>query len=239
MKYNRVVENIIRVFTEQPGIKITKYLTDDRMSSEDIELKEGWNTLDMTNDFKYGFSKVVGGPLSVPLTEVDFSHYTGTELFSYLNHYAPCGKVVLPDTMNELPEKCLFNNNVLQEVVLGKNTKIIGHSAFGNCQNLSKCVLPEGLKEIQDRAFVDTDMGKLILPKSIEKLGEEVCSIYIRSFYEELPVVRFQGLEPPVLNIESFHQGTTLEVPMAAVETYKNIDIPGWKEKFGDNVVGY
>lgn len=238
MKYNRVVENIIRIFTENPGTQIIKFLSDDRMYSEMIEIKEGWNTLDMANDFKYGFTKEAG-PLSVPFTEVDYSHYTGTELFSFINHHAICGKVMLPDTMKELPEKCLFNNNDLQEVILGKNTKIIGTSAFENCRQLSKCVLPEGLKEVQDRAFVNTSIYKIIFPKSIEKLGEDVCSIYIKYMYEELPIVRFQGLEPPVLTIESFREGTRLEVPMAAVETYKNINIPGWKEKFGDNIVGY
>lgn len=208
------------------------------MYSEMIDLKEGWNTLDMANDFKYGFTDKIG-PLSVPFTEVDYSHYTGTELFSYINLYAICGKVRLPDTMNELPEKYFVNNNALEEVILGKNTKIIGTSAFEKCKNLSKCVLPEGLKEVQDRAFVDTSIYKIIFPKSIEKLGEDVCSIYVKYMYEELPIVRFQGLEPPVLHIESFRDGTRLEVPMAAVETYKNIDIQGWKEKFGNNIVGY
>ena len=209
----------------------------NNLEEEVVSLHPGWNDLDMNGEFKEGFHSL-GGPLAPLITEVDLSHYTGTNLEMYTKVYT-AKKYVLPDTVKEIPENCFVSNTSLGEVILGKNTKIIGTSAFKNCQNLSKCVLPEGLKEIQDGAFVDTSIQTLILPKSIEKLGEEVCSIYIRSFYEELPVVRFQGLEPPVLNIESFHQGTTLEVPMAAVETYKNIDIPGWKEKFGNHIVGY
>lgn len=216
VKYNRVVENIIRLFVNGPFVIINKYLDDnDGMNNEPVNLEAGWNSLDMTNDFKYGFG-LTNDSIIYPLSEVEFSHYTGTKIY---------------------PNMFCFTQ--IREVVLGKNTKIIGHSAFENCQNLSKCVLPEGLKEIQDRAFVNTSIGRLILPKSIEKLGKDVCSIHIKYMYEEWPIVRFQSLEPPVLDIESFRQGTTLEVPMSAVETYKNLNIPGWKEKFGNNIVGY
>lgn len=216
VKYNRVVENIIRLFVNGPFVIINKYLDDnDGMNNEPVNLEAGWNSLDMTNDFKYGFG-LTNDSIIYPLSEVEFSHYTGTKIYPYM-----------------------FCGSQIREIILGKNTKIIGTSAFKNCKNLSKCVLPEGLKEIQDGAFVDTSIETLILPKSIEKLGKDVCSIYVRTMYEEFPTVRFQGLEPPVLNIESFREYTRLEVPMTAVETYRNINIPGWKEKFGNNIVGY
>lgn len=198
-------------------------------------LHPGWNVLDMNGEFEDGF-QMEGGPLAVSIDEADFSHYTGSKLGLYI-HATNSKKIVLPDTIKEIPERFLGGIFGLQEVVLSKNTKIIGLSAFKNCQNLSKCVLPEGLKEIQDEAFIDTSLERLILPKSIEKLGKNVFTIYVVSMYSEIPIVRFQSLEPPVLDIDSFYQGTRIEVPMAAVETYKNI--PGWKEKFGDNIVGY
>lgn len=209
----------------------------NNLEEEVVSLHPGWNDLDMNAEFKEGFHSL-GGPLAPLITEVDLSHYTGTNLEMYTKVYT-AKKYVLPDTVKEIPENCFVNNAFLGEVILGKNTKIIGTSAFKNCLNLSKCVLPEGLKEIQDGAFVDTSIQTLILPKSIDKLGKDVCSIRPMSMYDVAPTVRFQGLEPPVLTIESFREGTILEVPMATVEKYKNIDIPGWKEKFGNNIVGY
>lgn len=239
VRYNRVLENIIRIFTQMDGTFINKYLHEnDIINIEPVELKGGWNSLDMTNDFKYGFREG-WGPLAATLYEVDFSHYTGAKIYPYMFANSQISKIMLPDTIKELQEKCFISNISLGEVVLGKNTKIIGPSVFSDCKYLTKCVLPEGLTEIQDSAFVNTAIERLILPKSIEKLGKDVCSVYTRGLYEILPTVRFQGLEPPVLTIESFREGTRLEVPMAAVETYKNINIPGWKEKFGDNIVGY
>ena len=234
VKYNRVAKNIIRLFVDgSENAMIYK----NNLEEEVVSLHPGWNDLDMNGEFKEGFHGLVG-PLAPLITEVDLSHYTGTNFTMYTNT-DKAKKYVLPDTVNEIPENCFVSNTSLVEVILGKNTKIIGTSAFYNCQNLYKCVLPEGLTEIQDEAFVDTSIERLILPKSIEKLGKDVCSVYVRSLYEIPPTVRFQGLEPPVLTIETFRDGTRLEVPMAAVETYKNIDIPGWKEKFGDKIVGY
>lgn len=51
--------------------------------------------------------------------------------------------------------------------------------------------------------------------------------------------VRFQSSEPPIMSDRVFVNVGRIEVPMAAVETYKNIDVPGWKDKYGDKIVGY
>ncbi len=48
---------------------------------EEFELKEGWNNLDMTNDFKYGFGNVNAEELN-DLTKVEFSRYQGNSLNS-------------------------------------------------------------------------------------------------------------------------------------------------------------
>jgi hypothetical protein len=51
--------------------------------------------------------------------------------------------------------------------------------------------------------------------------------------------VRFQSITPPEFTNKIFDEIDRIEVPMSAVETYKNLNIPGWKEKFGDKIVGY
>lgn len=237
VKYNRVAQNVIRIFTQRGGVTLAKYLDDQMLNMEEFVLKEGWNNLDMTNDFKYGFGNVVGTSLNY-LTEVDFSHYIGTKLYMYMFFQTGLKKVILSDSIKEIQEGCFANNNNLQEVILNKNIAIIGNSAFNNCRKLTKCILPEGLKELQDGSFLVVGLEKLILPESIEKLGENVYSCY-NDDNTVSGTVRFHSLEPPIMSKYSFNEHITLEVPMAAVETYKNVDIPGWKEKFGDKIVGY
>lgn len=237
VKYNRVAQNVIRIFTQRGGVTLAKYLDDQMSNMEEFVLKEGWNTLDMTNDFKYGFGNIVGTSLNY-LTEVDFSHYIGTKLYMYMFFQTGLKKVILSDSIKEIQEGCFANNNNLQEVILNKNIAIIGNSAFNNCRKLTKCILPEGLKELQDGSFLVVGLEKLILPESIEKLGENVYSCY-NDDNTVSGTVRFHSLKPPIMSKYSFNEHITLEVPMAAVETYKNVDIPGWKEKFGDKIVGY
>lgn len=237
VKYNRVAQNVIRIFTQRGGVTLAKYLDDQMSNMEEFVLKEGWNNLDMTNAFKYGFGNIVGTSLNY-LTEVDFSHYIGTKLYMYMFFQTGLKKVILSDSIKEIQEGCFANNNNLQEVILNKNIAIIGNSAFNNCRKLTKCILPEGLKELQDGSFLVVGLEKLILPESIEKLGENVYSCY-NDDNTVSGTVRFHSLEPPIMSKYSFNEHITLEVPMAAVETYKNVDIPGWKEKFGDKIVGY
>lgn len=237
VKYNRVTQNVIRIFTQRGGVTLAKYLDDQMSNMEEFVLKEGWNTLDMTNDFKYGFGNIVGTSFNY-LTEVDFSHYIGTKLYMYMFFQTGLKKVILSDSIKEIQEGCFTNNNNLQEVILNKNIAIIGNSAFNNCRKLTKCILPEGLKELQDGSFLVVGLEKLILPESIEKLGKNVYSCY-NDDNTVSGTVRFHSLEPPIMSKYSFNEHITLEVPMAAVETYKNVDIPGWKEKFGDKIVGY
>lgn len=66
-------------------------------------------------------------------------------------------KIVMPDTVTYIGE-CAFgdyNDSVpLEEIVLSKNLKTIGPSAFRNCYDLKSIDIPESVTEIEDRAFL-------------------------------------------------------------------------------------
>lgn len=66
-------------------------------------------------------------------------------------------KIVMPDTVTYIGE-CAFGDYddsvPLEEVVLSKNLKTIGPSAFRNCYDLKSIDIPESVTEIEDRAFL-------------------------------------------------------------------------------------
>ena len=100
---------------------------------------------------------------------------------------------------------------------------------------MSEISLHEGIVDIGDSAFRNTHIEKLIIPSTVKNIGNFVYSYYGGRDGS----VRFQSLIPPTFSFYIFDKIDKIEVPMAAVEAYKNLNIPGWKEKFGDKIVGY
>ena len=116
----------------------------------------------------------------------------------------------------------------------GKKIKKIGFLAFNACTKLEEINLPEGLEEIEYSAFDNVLCSNFILPSTIQKLENY---FYVHSTSHS--TVRFQSLVPPIMPNSPFSVIDRIEVPMAVVETYKNINIPRWKEFYGDKIVGY
>lgn len=64
------------------------------------------------------------------------------------------------------------NNEVIEEIILPKDLKIIDDEAFSNMINLEKIILPKGLIKIGKEAFFNTKSLKgIVIPGSIEYLG--------------------------------------------------------------------
>lgn len=238
VKYNRVAQNVIRIFTQRGGVTLAKYLDDQMSNMEEFVLKEGWNNLDMTNAFKYGFGNVNGEDLN-DLTQVDLSRNQGTNLFHYMFYNTGIKTIILPDTIEEIGVGTFGSCRKLNSVHFGTNIKKIGQMSFSECHSLEEINLPEGLEEIGDYAFRGVKCKNLILPSTIKKLGSDFYGLYNKG-EEVISTVRFKSLELPIItSYYVFYGIDRIEVPMTAVETYKNIDFPGWKENFGDKIVGY
>lgn len=129
VKYNRVAQNVIRIFTQRGGVTLAKYLDDQMSNMEEFELKEGWNNLDMTNDFNYGFGNVNGEELN-DLTKVDFSRYQGTNLIQYMFYNTGIKAIVLPDTIEEIGVGTFGSCRKLNSLHFGTNIKKIGQMSF-------------------------------------------------------------------------------------------------------------
>jgi len=66
--------------------------------------------------------------------------------------------------------------NNFEKIEFGKNIKTIESMAFNNCKNL-KSINLGNVKEIGDKAFFNCPIEKVFIPKTLEKIGEEVFTI--------------------------------------------------------------
>ena len=66
--------------------------------------------------------------------------------------------------------------NNFEKIEFGKNIKTIESKAFNNCKNL-KSINLGNVKEIGDKAFFNCPIEKVFIPKTLEKIGEEVFTI--------------------------------------------------------------
>jgi hypothetical protein len=90
----------------------------------------------------------------------------------------------IPDEINGYPVIEIDGNlsvnstdkEKLVSVKLGKNVKTIGKSAFKGFEKLTNVELNDGLKEIKEGAFYGTSLGEVILPRSVESVGESAFS---------------------------------------------------------------
>lgn len=64
----------------------------------------------------------------------------------------------------------------LEKIEFGKNMKTIESMAFNNCKNL-KSVNLGNVKEIGDKAFSNCPIKRAFIPKTLEKIGEDVFTI--------------------------------------------------------------
>ncbi len=69
------------------------------------------------------------------------------------------GDVMIPDTMEEIPERLFDGNKEIRSVVVPGTVRRIGVRAFAECENLESIVLEEGIEEIESNVF--TGCGKL------------------------------------------------------------------------------
>lgn len=89
------------------------------------------------------------------------------------------GRLVIPDGMSEIPDR-LFDGfihgkesgiNRLVSVVVPGTVKSIGERAFGDCKNLKKVTLCEGVERIGSNAFTGCEkLKRLQLPSSVKEL---------------------------------------------------------------------
>lgn len=147
-------------------------------------------------------------------------------------------------------------NRKLKSITIPQSITSIGFHAFTECTGLTGLLdLPSSITIIQEGAYAGCTglSGNLILPTELTSIGKEafsgcsgftgtmiipgkVTKIGIGAFNgcSHIEAFRLPHTTPLTFNQNMFPAGATIEVPLAAVDTYKASD--GWKDY---TIVGY
>ncbi len=92
----------------------------------------------------------------------------GTDEIDYYQAHGMKGDVVIPDTMDEIPEGLFFHNSRITSVTVPGTVKRIGDRAFAGCRNLERVRLCEGIEEIGTNVFTGCDsLRQVTYPDSV------------------------------------------------------------------------
>lgn len=85
----------------------------------------------------------------------------------------PHGTEYLELDCKKIGKRAFANRKDLKYVTL-LNTEVIGEEAFCGCRALQEIRLPDMLREIKNRAFWNSDIRYLSIPKSVTRLGKHI-----------------------------------------------------------------
>lgn len=83
-----------------------------------------------------------------------FCHYTGKEK-----------KVVVPEGVTIISDRCFFGNDYIEEVILPESLQMIKGMAFAYCDNLRQIFIPKNVKRIIYDSFLCNNLEKFDVDK--------------------------------------------------------------------------
>ena len=87
-------------------------------------------------------------------------------------------KVIIPEAVTLISEFAFYGSEKLQEVVLPQGLDEIAANAFGHCIALNEIALPLGLTCIEGSAFHCTGLKSVVIPDSVNRIGDYAFGYY-------------------------------------------------------------
>lgn len=79
----------------------------------------------------------------------------------------------VPDSVVTIGSGVFYNNKDIKEVILPDSVETIGTYAFYGCTSLEKINIPGNIKNIDYCAFADCGLKNVVVPKSVEYVGND------------------------------------------------------------------
>lgn len=76
--------------------------------------------------------------------------------------------IIIPSGISAIGKETFRNCKSLEKVIINGDITYIGYAAFSGCENLTTINLPYSLKRIDEFAFSDTAIKKIIIPESTD-----------------------------------------------------------------------
>ncbi|MBQ6848909.1 MAG: leucine-rich repeat domain-containing protein, partial [Clostridia bacterium] len=80
--------------------------------------------------------------------------------------------VTIPDSVTRIGNSAFAKCEELTSVVIGDGVTTIGYRAFAETDNLTDVVVGDGVKRIEARAFYASGITSMVLPDTVEYIGE-------------------------------------------------------------------
>lgn len=109
------------------------------------------------------------------------------ELLESNEHFAVLDGVLFSKDMSTLIDYPAAST--AKEYAVPEGVTTLSEGAFSECKNLRKIILPEGITAIPDSSFTGNGKSKteVILPKSIEHIGQGACNHAVLGDRLEIP----------------------------------------------------
>lgn len=100
-----------------------------------------------------------------PIISNKLYKYRGTEEIVYVPGYWLLDRKI---TYLDIGFSCFQNNEIIKEAIILEGIKVIEDSAFIHCSNLAKITIPNTVTKIGMYAFGYTNLKEIIIPESVE-----------------------------------------------------------------------
>lgn len=170
-------EPIRKVIIKNINRNLEKYEVQDYMLSSQLKELEAVDIIDSgkglcsddglvyTSDFKYLVFCPLGRRGTVKIHE-------GTErVYEYACYECKINHLIIPDSVKRIEQYAFHSNIFLECVDGGKGLESIGDMSFKNCTSLKDFSFETNLKRIGGSAFQNTQLTKIVLPEGLKYVG--------------------------------------------------------------------
>ena len=134
-------------------------------------------------------------------------------------------EVVIPEGVRVIAAEVFLGHNEIVSVTMPESLQVIGEGAFEGCTALRDVTLNQGLMQIKDRAFVNSVLGRVSIPDSVEEVGLLAFEVSEVSYVGSKPALTYEATatrlsnesyRAPVPDAENVVPGVVVEEPEGA-----------------------